>query len=167
MVSEQDKARFKAAFNRLAVATRLRADDTDPAMQRIYFDGLSDLPIDAIERAAETIARDASWFPKVAEWRDAAKRERFTLTIKALPPVPGDRALACDDCQDTGWRIVTCAPGARCSRPRCQAAPDEYTHTAAVACACRQTNPAYQHDRLAMFGTVPFDARMRAAGRDE
>lgn len=83
-----DVARFKQAFNRLAVATRLPADQADAATQRIYFDGLSDLPIEAVETAADELERNAQWFPKVAEWRTKAGMFRRATALKALPPAP-------------------------------------------------------------------------------
>lgn len=85
MVATADVQRFKVAFNRLAVETRLPADQADAAVQRIYFEGLSDLPIEAIEEAARTLGRKAEWFPKLKEWRDAVRRVRREV-ISKLPP---------------------------------------------------------------------------------
>lgn len=78
-------ARFKVAFNRLAVATRLPADQADSASQRVYFDALSDLPIESLEAAAVKLAKSAQWFPKVSEWREAAKAFKRDELSKALP----------------------------------------------------------------------------------
>lgn len=146
-----EKDRFKAAFNRLAVATRLHADEIDPAMQVIYFDGLQDIPIEAIELSADDLGREVQWFPKLAEWRQRALREKFALFARALPAVDA-ASVWCEVCQDTGWERAECSAGARCGRPRCVNADANYTHTYAKACDCRPTNAAYQHDRIASFG---------------
>lgn len=145
-----DKDRFKAAFNRLAVATRLHADEIDPAMQVIYFEGMTDLPIDAIEIAADDLGRESNWFPKLAEWRQRALREKFALAMNALPSADPSK-LWCEVCQDTGWERGVCEAGARCGRPRCVHAAAEYTHTYAKACECRSTNAMYLRDRVASF----------------
>ena len=73
MVAATDSKRFKAAFNRLAVATRLPADQADMASQRVYFEGLQDLPIEAVEQAARGLELKAQWFPKLVEWRQAVR----------------------------------------------------------------------------------------------
>lgn len=80
-----DVGRFKIAFNRLAVETRLPADQADLANQRIYFEGMEDLPIDAVEEAARTLGRKAQWFPKLAEWRAAVKVVRRDTVNKQTP----------------------------------------------------------------------------------
>lgn len=168
---DTDRRAFAQAFNRLAIAfpARLRDDDAQGSQFRaaveVYWDALLDLPIGAITAAGRTLERTASFFPSPKEWREAALREKFTLTVKALPPPPAG-AVACETCDDTGWQIKTCAPGARCGRRRCAEALETYTHTFTQECSCRPTNGAYQHDRARMFGSVPFDARMAAAGKD-
>lgn len=83
-----DKHAFKAAFNRLAVATRLPADQADAAAQRIYFEGLQDIPIDAIVRAAQRMEQSAQWFPKVVEWRKEARETQREETRQALLSAP-------------------------------------------------------------------------------
>lgn len=88
-----DKTRFKVAFNRLAVATRLPADQADAASQRIYFDGLEDLPIESIETAARELEVKAEWFPKVSEWRKACRRARRDEIRHELPS-PRQRVLS-------------------------------------------------------------------------
>lgn len=160
------------AFNRLAVAhpARFRDDDHQGSQYRaaleVYWDALSDLPPAAVVQAGRALERSSSFFPSPKEWREKALREKFALTVKALPENTGG-SVACDDCQDTGFQVFTCAAGARCGRRRCLEALEDYSHTYAVPCGCREQNPAYQRDRAAMFGAVPFDARMAAAGKDE
>lgn len=80
-----DKFAFKAAFNRLAVATRLPADQADAASQRIYFEGLQDIPIDAVVSAAQRLEQAAQWFPKVVEWRREARETQRVETRLQLP----------------------------------------------------------------------------------
>ena len=147
-----DKPRFLQAFNRLAVAVRLPADHTDGAMHRVYFEGLSDFGIEAIEAAAHELERQAKWFPKVSEWRDVAERAR---NIRALAAVSTDQRVwhaECDACDDTGWEILTCSGRVQCGREKEHAA-----HDYAVPCPCRPTNRTYQR-RLA-------EQRERARGR--
>ncbi len=148
MVTQDDKPRFKAAFNVLAVATRLRADDTDPAMHRIYFDGLSELPIEAIEAGARELAKGSQWFPKVAEWITAAKQARSHADLKALvgPARDEDWRHECAFCEDTGWSyengqtLHEVVMGGYEGRPRTQ------------RCVCRATNLTYQRHWRAQFG---------------
>lgn len=71
-----DKLQFAQAFNRLAVATRLQPAQADAAAQQVYFDGLSDMPIEAVVEAASELERKAEWFPKVRDWREAVRRVR-------------------------------------------------------------------------------------------
>ena len=89
-----DKVRFAQAFNRLAVTTRLPAAEGDAAMQRLFFEGLSDYPVEAVEAAALEIARKSQWFPKLAEWRDAVKVARRTAASRLPAPrrleLPGE-----------------------------------------------------------------------------
>lgn len=83
-----DKLAFAQAFNRLAVATRLPAKDADAAAMQVYFDGLSDLSVDAVTSVASDMERRADWFPKLSEWRSAARRVHRGETLKSLPPAP-------------------------------------------------------------------------------
>lgn len=83
-----DKLAFAQAFNRLAVETRLPAKDADAATQRIYFDGLSDFPIEAIEASALELGRKSEWFPKLAEWRQAVKVIRRDAANRMPPSRP-------------------------------------------------------------------------------
>jgi hypothetical protein len=145
-MTDEDKRGFVQAFNRLAVATRLA--DSDATMQRVYFDGLSDLDIDAVEGAAALLAKSAQWFPKVSEWRDAARIAQVA-TIKALPPgrdVPWEDE--CGACGDSGWEERRCYPGTRntCGRKKCELERAEHRYT--VPCTCRPTNRTYARHHL-------------------
>lgn len=143
LVVDDVKVRFKRAFNTLAVATRLPAEQADAAMQQVYFAGLEDLPIDALELAAGYLAQTAQWFPKLAEWRDAAKIQR-AATLKALPPGREEHwKEECEVCSDSGWELRTCHPGtpANCGRKNCQSEHAEHSYV--TPCCCRPTNRTY------------------------
>lgn len=135
-----DKQRFKQAFNRLAVAVRLPAEQADTAMQKVYWDGLEPFPIDAVESAATSIAKAAVWFPKLAEWRDAAgAAQNVQAMARALPSVGREWHAECATCHDTGWEPLSCAGTRQCGREK-----THQEHQYAVACACRPTNHTYQ-----------------------
>lgn len=151
-MQDSDKLRFKQAFNRLAVATRLPADHADAAMQRIYFEGLQRFPIEAVESAAGSLAERSQWFPKLAEWCDTAERARNTRALLAAAPDGRQWHAECESCDDTGFEILTCSGRAQCGRDK-EHQPHEY----AVPCPCRMTNRTYQR-RLA-------EQRERAHGR--
>lgn len=138
-----DKSAFLQAFNRLAVATRL--GDADASMQRIYWDALKDMELPAIEQSAAHLAQSAQWFPKVAEWREAARAAKLTAQIKALPAGREEPWHSeCAACDDTGWEFRTCYPGTgnTCGRQRCEQEGKEHDYT--VRCPCRETNRTYQ-----------------------
>ncbi len=147
-----DKVRFVQSFNRLAVASRLPAAEADAAMQRIYFEGLEDLPIDAVEAAAGELVRTSEWFPKVSEWRTAAKTQRTVLLTLALPPAREEPwREECEACHDTGWELKYCYPGTPviCERrgpsPKRDCSRDDVPeHTYVVPCVCRATNRTFQ-----------------------
>lgn len=97
----QDKPPFLQAMNRLAVA--LREKDVDTAALQVYFQALQDLEIEFLVAAADRLAKTATWFPKVPEWRDLAvtiERERIDAQRAVLRKLPTPLCLACGD---TGW----------------------------------------------------------------
>lgn len=150
-----DKLRFKQAFNRLAVAVRLPADQADVAMQRIYWEGLESYPIDAVEDAASALAAQAVWFPKLAEWIEVTSKAQNARVLKLALPDPGRGWNSeCGTCDDTGWEPLTCAGGRQCGRDREHAA-----HSFVVPCACRDTNRTYQRRKA--------EERDRARGKGE
>jgi hypothetical protein len=142
-----DKKRFDTAFNHLATATRLPLVDLTPETKRVYFDGLNDLPIEALESAAARLSKSAQWFPKVAEWREAAREIRKTTDLRAV--IPGARAEdwrhECEWCEDGGWSydngltLHETVMGGYKDMPRMQ------------RCVCRATNSTYQR-RARQFG---------------
>lgn len=152
----QDKTRFKQAFNRLAVAVRLPADQADTSMQQVYWDGLNDLPLDAVEDAARDLALGSQWFPKLAEWRDSAIKAKHGRVIKMALPAPQREPwrAECETCDDTGWEQMQCDGSDICGRRK-----DHAKHGYVVPCVCRPTNRTYQR-RLA-------EQQARARGRKE
>ena len=145
-MSPEDKGRFKRAFNTLAVATRLPAEQADAAMQQVYFAGLEDMPIEALELAAGHLAQTSEWFPKLAEWREQAKIHR-AATLRALPPGREEPwREECPVCSDSGWEYRVCHPGtpANCGRKDCERQPDRAEHGYVSRCICRLTNRTYQ-----------------------
>lgn len=143
MVTVNDKARFQQAFSRLAVAVRLPADQADAAMQRVYWDGLNDLPVEAVEDAARELALTGDWFPKLAEWRDLSEKAKHARVIKMALPASREQpwTAECETCDDTGWESMTC-DGTQCQRPK-----EHRPHTYIVECVCRPTNRTYQRRR--------------------
>jgi hypothetical protein len=140
-MTDTDKRAFAQAFNVLAVATRL--GPADPTMQRIYFEGLKDLELGPVADAAGALAKSAKFFPKVSEWRDAA-RIQTVATLKAL----GDGRETpwqdeCGACSDTGWEERRCYPGTRntCGRKKCE--QERAEHFYAIVCTCRPNNRTY------------------------
>ena len=155
MVTIHDKIRFKQAFNRLAVAVRLPADQADAAMQRIYWDGLEPYPIEAVEDASHTLATQAAWFPKLAEWIEVASKAQNARVLKHALPDPGRGWNSeCGTCDDTGWEPLTCAGGRQCGRTKEHAA-----HSYVVPCPCRDTNRTYQRRKA--------EERDRVRGKSE
>jgi hypothetical protein len=144
-VTVAEKHRFAQCFNRLAVAVRLPADEADAAMKQIYWDGLQDLPVEAVEDAARQLQL-GEWFPKLGEWRDVAeKAKNARILTKALPsPDRGAWVSECATCDDTGWEPLECQGGitGMCGRQR-----EHPAHPYAVACACRMTNHTYQRKK--------------------
>ncbi len=151
-MTDTDKAQFAKCFNRLSVALRLPADEGDAAMKQIYFEGLEDLPIDAVEAASGELARSFEWFPKLSEWRQAAKQQRTVLLERALPLARQEQwHEECELCRDTGWELKRCYPGTAmvCGRVGrnnmrdCRQAgfPE---HDYVVPCVCRATNRTFQ-----------------------
>lgn len=144
-----EKPRFLQAFNRLAVACRLPANEIDEHMKRIYYDGLTDFSVEALEDAADSLARSSQWFPKVAEWREAAGQARVEALVKALPPARENGwEHECPACEDTGWEEKRCYPGTanNCGARRCLSEAAEHTYV--YACSCRTTNRTYQRHHL-------------------
>ena len=149
-----DGVRFAQAFNRLAVATRLPAEQADEAMQRIFWDGLKDMPIESVEGAADVLGRKAQWFPRVSEWRQAA----YSVRLHTVLELPESREEPwhheCATCEDSGWEYRTCYPGTlnTCGRRRCGKEANEHRYV--VVCACRETNRTYQRGRAVLQKTV-------------
>lgn len=137
----QDKARFAQCFNRLAVAVRLPADQADQSMQRVYWEGLNDLPLEAVEDAARELGLESDWFPKLAQWRDAAVKAKHSRQIRMSLPQARENPwqAECGTCDDTGWEELKCSGAGECGRGK-----EHAKHTYSVECVCRPTNRTYQ-----------------------
>jgi hypothetical protein len=180
---------FLVSFNRLTLALPNRASDEtrgerQAAAKLLYFETLLDLPLEAVAAGAEDILRSEVFFPAPVEWRHAALRAKYRFSLNALP-AESPTGYLCETCQDTGLERKVCRVGARCL-PKHLDRPEDFEHTYATPCACRDTNVAYQRDRALSFGASPRelgrdeakqllaqvesgarDPRMAAAGRDE
>lgn len=131
-----DKARFNVAFNYLATATRLPVSELTPENKRVFFNAMQELDTDAVERAAEKLAKESMWFPKAAEWITAAKLAHRRAEWKALMPAPGAETDAarewkheCKTCEDSGFEVLQCKPGQRCYRRLCKKADEADART--------------------------------------
>lgn len=133
-----DSERFANCMASLSAATRAELDE---GTVDLYFQALEDIPIHLIQAAAVELARSASYFPKVADWRKAVdtildRGERRELPgQKVLPGVLGE-AWRCPDCDNTGWVYVTMP----CDKRTCWEAQNSagpHSHTATTRC----TNP--------------------------
>lgn len=156
-MSPQDRMEFAQAFNRLAVATRLPAGEADAIMQQVYWNGLSDLPVDVVVAAADAMSRSAEWFPKVSEWRGAASELRLQQIIQLPDGRDEPWRYECEVCNDTSWEILRCYPGTlkNCGRRRCaRGGEGTYEHTYAVRCSCFGHNRTYQRQHVAVAGRI-------------
>ena len=95
--------RFLQAFNRLVASKNSTADDVK---QETFWEDLRDLPIEAVERAAEQLRHGASpYLPSSGEWRtlattlarrlhaDAAEQEVRLLTAPHTVPEDEEEAI--------------------------------------------------------------------------
>lgn len=155
-MTNADRMQFAQAFNRLAVATRLPTGEADAAMQQIYWDGLTDAPVESVVAAADLLSHTSVWFPKLAEWREAAFRHRLEEVLMLPDGRDEPWHEECDACRDTGWEIRRCYPGTgnNCGRRRCMAGKSA-EHTYAVECSCRPTNRTYQRSRAVLARSSP------------
>jgi hypothetical protein len=153
-MTNADNVEFLQAFNRLAVATRLPAAEADGAMQRVYWDGLSELPIDAVVAAAEAMEKSAQWFPKVSEWREAGYRHQVSERLKLPEGRDEPWHDECGACSDTGWELRHCYPGTakNCGHRNCVKGRRE-EHDYVERCTCRETNRTYQRNQAVLTGS--------------
>lgn len=115
-MTDADKKPFLAAFAKLCLS--MREKEPNQAQLKVYFNSLKDLDLELVVMAADVLEREAKWFPKASEWRDAARkldldRSEFQHRVlqqrrrSGLPPL-------CLECDDTGWmkvenRVSRCA----------------------------------------------------------
>lgn len=100
-MTDTDRPAFAQAFTRLVVAQREK--ELDAIAMSVYFAGLRDREIEFVVAAAERLATESAWFPKVAEWLTVAatiERERVEAQRALLRKMPTPICAACDD---TGW----------------------------------------------------------------
>jgi hypothetical protein len=138
-----DKERFHTAFKYLATATSLPLVEITREKKRVYFDAMQDIPTESVEGAAAQLAKSSQWFPKVSEWREAARSYTRTSNVKAF--LPGEVAREwkheCDYCEDGGW----CYEGGQTFHDVIMSGQ---TRPRMHRCVCRATNQTYQrHNR--------------------
>lgn len=109
------EAEFLRVFNRLCVALREPQDDSGMT-QRIYFEALKDLSLEALQAGATGLQRETGrrFFPTTAEWRDAARPYQASQRIALALPAGRDQPWReeCTRCGDTGWiEGLTCEGG--------------------------------------------------------
>jgi len=168
-----DHFAFDQAFRKVVRVHGLR-DWTETAIVRIrgdYFDALQDLPIDALQRAADALVRSAQRWPKPADWRSMAGR---THAPKPYLATPGLETYACLRCEDTGWRPACGCDISRLNVGKCEihgptlepqdtsvllrkpthrnkaphyAGNGTPTRQRFVSCECRSSNPVWQAHR--------------------
>ena len=147
--SSDDMAVFAAALRDLALALGLSAPVTSERVES-YWDGLSDLPIEAIRTGIAAAKRDAKrWLPSVGTLREHIRLAQQQATSTAAGPsamaagmlARGERY--CLDCHDTGWQYIErpMPPG------RHEAYRADAMRTTVTPCSCRGLNPIYQHHR--------------------
>jgi hypothetical protein len=154
-VTVTDRLEFAQAFNRLAVATRLPSAEADAAMQQVYWNGLSSVAIESVVASANTLARSAQWFPKVAEWREAAVTHSLHERLKLAEGREEPWRHECPVCEDTGWELRRCYPGTgkNCGRRGCvRGGESRYEHGYTERCTCRPNNRTYQRNQAVING---------------
>ena len=148
------EADFLKVYNRLCVALREQQDDSGMT-QRIYFDALKDLSVEALQFGATALQRETGrrFFPTTAEWRDAARpfqaSQRIALALPAGREQPWREE--CHHCGDTGW-----VEGLSCGGQMgtCGRAKAHLPHTYTEPCACRPTNRTYQRHQTVGRGAA-------------
>lgn len=113
------KTRFFDALAVVAVASRHQLDELT---ERVYRRALSDIPIEYIEQACATMARDIRWFPTTGDIRATAEAIMRAHTPASPPSGAASVGYACPSCKDTGWI---------------------HDGNAVEPCECRPTNPNY------------------------
>lgn len=62
---------------------------------QLYVEHLSDIPIYILDAAADLHIQTSSFFPRIAELRQAAKKVTGGQPFASLPPLPFDHLAAC------------------------------------------------------------------------
>lgn len=127
-----DQKALDTAIAELAVAFQRVID---AGTIKVYRRALSDLPLWAIQQAAEKLSRKGgTFFPSAPEWHQAAEeaiqdQQRDQLTRKR----DADTLHECMECRDTGWADLQREDGT------------PYV----VPCSCRAWNETYKRNTLA------------------
>ena len=80
-LTEDEPKRFLQAFNTLAAS---KSGETDVVKYEVYFQGLSDLPIEAVEQAARTLQKEPGAFlPDAGTWYRLADKLAAEMVEKA------------------------------------------------------------------------------------
>ncbi|MET0742971.1 MAG: hypothetical protein ABWY78_06330 [Microvirga sp.] len=102
----REKARFGAALSKVALLTP-KKESPDAVLLQLYYAALDDFSIETIEEVADELIRtEESLFslPPPGRWRAIAST---LFELKGQRTVyESPRAIDCDFCQDTGWRLV-------------------------------------------------------------
>lgn len=174
---DQDFHRFSQVFNQLTLA--FPGFESTSATQRVYWETLKVLRLEAVERGAAVYREiGGTFFPSTSEWYEHAKPIDESLAIdelkRLLPPArPVPWRYYCDVCDDTAWEIRFCIGTSdhppprlpywerdRCVQEACGRDWSHYQHPFAVPCLCRTWNPVWKR-RLAMAEERPTVIRAR------
>lgn len=126
-------------FGRVMVtlAETLREQVSDIAVEG-YFSALRGCDMNDLRVAADQLAQTSKWFPKPAEWKEAARKVGGDRLRKALPPGRDETwHFGCTRCEDDGWICHVC------EQIDCiKGTPDHERRM--KPCPCRATNTTYQ-----------------------
>jgi len=155
-MTDTDRDAFAQCYNGMLIAFRVSSDDPIRlhGELEVYFRALRDLPLDAVQAAAEGLQRahvgadGRSFFPTAPQWHKAAEAAQVALLRKMLSPAREEPWHYEDpDCGDTGWLERVCQVGARCGCESCSKRPGDWTHPYVAPCSCRATNHTYRRRR--------------------
>lgn len=118
-MNTNDKPSFLALMKRLSIALREPIDD---AIVQIYFEALSDIPLEPLAMAERRLERSRRTLPKPLDWREVVDEVVAELRMRQLSGRDGGDGEAdpCQFCSDTGWRPVWSSDGVRRVEPCCR-----------------------------------------------
>jgi cation transport regulator ChaB len=114
---------------------------------QVYYEALSDLPIEAVESAATHLQRHGGeFFPSSATWHKQAELERDQYLRDHLEHREEPWHYECDLCMDTGFEYHR-GPRKHAPKPEWRTMGDpEQIIEWTCKCACRATNKTYQRE---------------------